>query len=117
MKLTAENVNKIVEACTDQDGEQVSGVRIMEFFSLQKIEHHRKTIVELLDQLPPHSHGPAGGSFLDACIDHNDIQWGEHYHVDRLLVLGIASGDIQFIYDRSQWSSLRGGMPMFRVIQ
>jgi hypothetical protein len=57
-------------------------------------------------------HQDAGGAtFLNACVDKNGTQWGEHRNIDQLLCLGIAIGKVSFPMPKEMWSMLPGGMP------
>lgn len=39
-------------------------------------------------------------------------QWGEHLNMEQLVVLGVASGNLQYCLPKQMWSMLPGGMPL-----
>lgn len=114
-KLTAQNVEQLFAECTCPDGESVEGVviRINLKTSGREVE-----IGELLSQLPDEFHIDKGGgwSFLNACNDRDGEQWtGFHATMEKLLMLGIASGQARILLPREMWDVLPGGMPYFAV--
>jgi hypothetical protein len=126
MKLTSENVNKVIMNCLF-DGEptlkekekaiMVEGVVGSYGFDPQKIENHVDDISSMLKQLPSGFQEKTGGgwSFLNACDREDGIQWGEQRDVEALLVLGIAARWAKIQLPRKLWSSFPGGMPYFVV--
>jgi hypothetical protein len=127
MELTAENVNKIFLDCLFKEkplkeGTEyipVVGVANMVGFIPDKVKEHSLEIKELLDQLHENFNESVGGgwSFLKAPFTKDDVQWGEHRNADELLMLGLASGCVQYqIEDRNMWALLPGNMPYFMVL-
>lgn len=125
--LTAENVGKIFEDCLFPEGTKeenlttdpvlVDGVTINIGFDPVKIKLHKEDIYGLLAQLPEQFQELSGGgwSFLNACLDKDGKQWGEHIHVEQLLALGIAADLAAYLMPREMWPMLPGGMPYFVV--
>lgn len=52
-----------------------------------------------------------GSSFLNACVDRDGVQWGEHVNVDELVMLGQGIGKLKFCLPRERWDVFPGGMP------
>jgi hypothetical protein len=124
MKLTAENVIKVAGDCMFKDGEDTSNMVTSEGivaafgFHPERLKEQKQNIIDLLDQLPDTFRiGEGGGwSFLNACMDKEGNQWGEHKHIELLVCLGQAvryarymMKDIAFI--------LPGGMPYVQIGQ
>lgn len=130
MKLTAENVEKVFMDCLfkpdelDSEGKLSSdpitaeGVMARYAFQKDRLESHRYEIISALGQLPPPFKESDGGgwSFLDACMDSDEGQWGEHIHIEHLMVLGLAIGKVRMTAPCMVWNSLPGGMPYFTVL-
>lgn len=126
-KLTASKVKETLYKCFFND-EELAGV-IASFlpahgvaaklgFHAGRVEENAALIKELCDQLPEafQEKGGEGGSFLNACVTRDGEQWGEHINVDELLMLGLASGWVQYNLPRDQWGMFPGGMPYFKVL-
>lgn len=124
MKLTSQNVDTVFMDCLFEDGEDTSNPAIAEGvinkfgFHKDRLESHKEEIKEMLQCLPDEFHREKGGgwTFLNACMDRDDIQWGEHQSIEKLLVLGIATGQAKIQMPREMWSILPGGMPYFQVL-
>ena len=124
MELTAQNVENIILDCLFKTGEDTSlavkaeGVLAKFGFHPERLAAHKAEIKELLFQLPePFQRGKGGGwSFLDACMTKDSVQWGEHRDIDRLLVLGIATGQAKILVPRDLWKRMPGRMPYFEVL-
>lgn len=83
-------------------------------FQPDRTRGYTEEIGQLLRDLPqPFSTG--GWSFLNGCLDRSDQQWGEQFHVEQLLVLGLATEQAGYCLPREVWSSLPGGVPYFWV--
>lgn len=132
MKLTAANVEKAFEHCLYGSGPDESpgaespaegGPLIVECvvhkfgFNRQRLNDLKRDIKIMLDQLHPFFQISAGGggSFLHACVTEDGEQWGEHRDIERLVALGIATGQARLQFPRSFWHALPGGMPYFVV--
>lgn len=118
IELTAKNVSKIFEETNvDVSNRKVNVLGRDLFFDILKLEKNKETIKELANQLPDSFMKSKGGgmSFLNACMDKTDCQWGEQTHVARLLALGMAIGYIEYCLPESMWKALPGGMPYFSV--
>jgi len=125
--LTADKVNEIFKDClfpygTSQesltdDATIVDSVTCKFGFDPVKIELHKPEIHNLLKQLPEKFQELSGGgwSFLNACVDKDGIQWGEHMNIEQLLSLGIAADLAAFLMPRDMWQVMPGGMPYFVV--
>jgi hypothetical protein len=124
MKLTPENVSNTIKACLfDKEPEDKSKAVIVEGivarfgFDPSKLKEQESNITEMLTQLPKEflKSGGGGFSFLQACMDKDGNQWGEHRNMDELVCLGIAIGKVRYCMPREVWTVLPGGVPYFTV--
>ena len=123
MKLTAENVEAIFYEClcdenTKSATQPYKGVRNTASFDLAALRKRHGDIEDLLDELPEGFHEGKGGgwSFLNACMDREGNQWGEHRHMEMLFLLGLAVGRVR---EPEPFASMRehlpGGMPYYVI--
>lgn len=123
-ELTAENVNELYRACLFKEGEEVLDPILVEgivnkfAFDRAKIKRYEVEISEMLSNLPKEFHRDTGGgwSFLNACMTRSNTQWGEHSDIEKLMCLGIASGQVELLMPRDTWGFMPGGTPYFMVI-
>ena len=117
MKLTAENVDKVFKECNVDKGIKVSVLKRDLFFDEIKLSEQQENIKDMANQLPSSflTSGGGGMSFLNACIDKDNCQWGEQINVARLLGLGLAIKYIDYCFPEEMWNILPGGMPYFTV--
>lgn len=125
--LTADKVKEVFVDCLFPDGTSVETMTIdaklvdcvtCKFgFDPVKIKLHKPEIHNLLKQLPEKFQELSGGgwSFLNACLDKDGKQWGEHSNIEQLLALGMAADLADFLMPREMWKMLPGGMPYFVV--
>ncbi len=99
-----------------EDTIQIEGINCEVIFSKNSLAVHRTEIVAMLNELSPSFKNEidGGNSFLAACMDKNDQQWGEHPDVERLYMLGLGLEMIITI-PRELWEICPGGMPYFIV--
>jgi hypothetical protein len=116
--LNPANVNAVFDACLATEGDEhsidVAGIVGGARFSLVKLIDHRGVIGGMLDQLPDQfkKSGGGGWSFLNACNDRDDRQWTSlHLVMERLFLLGIATGQAEWCLPREMWSAFPGGVP------
>ena len=122
--LTAEKVETITKDCLFHDGEDTSkAIKVLGLvnnfgFHPERLKGHKEEIKTLLMELPEtfHQSGGGGWSFLNACNDKNNRQWGEHINMEMLFVLGIGVGLAKWQMPRDMWSVLPGGMPYVVVL-
>lgn len=124
-ELTAVAVEKILVDCLFKDEEMpdpktppegailVQGVINNYGFHPERVASHKTEIVGLLEELDSSFHASGGGgmSFLNACVDKNGRQWGEHRNIEQLYVLGAAIGAASFPLPKQMWGMMPGGMP------
>lgn len=123
-KLTSDAVHALWLECCFKEGEArddaivIDGIVKLFWFQPSRIAENTRTIAELLAQLPPQFHANTGGgwSFLNACLDRNGNQWGEHRDMEALFCLGIAAGKARWQFPRDMWGVLPGGMPYVVVL-
>lgn len=120
MKLNVLNVQKVIKDCLLKESEIKDNEPICDFvigeglintfyFNTERLAQHDEDIVDMIDQLPEIEKGP---SFLNLCITTEGVYWGEHRDIEQLVVLGIASGNLDYCLPKEMWSKLPGGMPM-----
>jgi hypothetical protein len=122
-KLDAGQLSEIFNDCLYGDDENTTGyVRgdgIMHNFGFHpdRLNSHRQEISAMLDELPPEFHEDSGGgmSFLNACVDKNNRQWGEHQNMEQLFALGQAIGRVKSCFPRGMWNMLPGAMPYYVI--
>ena len=123
MNLTAENVSQIFTECLFKEGENTDnhivgeGVMTKVGFNPERFNEAAPKIEALLNELPDEFKANLGGgmSFINACVDKNGNQWGEHANVDQLVCLGLASGKLKYLMPREMWKVLPGAMPYLIV--
>jgi hypothetical protein len=128
--LTAENVKMVVMDVLFRDDEVQDGSPrnlddlvmvegLVNKFGLHKgrLESHRQDVADMLRGLPDgfRKSGGGGMSFLDACVDREGVQWGEHRDIDSLFVLGMGLGLAKYCAPREMWKVLPGGVPYMVV--
>lgn len=120
-KLTAKNVENIFINCYssgfNKDSIAGKGTLSQYFFNRKKINAVKNIIVSFLKQLPDEFQQSKGGgwSFLNACVDKEGNQWGEHKNIEQLIALGNALDLITFPIPKEIWNILPGGAPYFVV--
>lgn len=128
-KLTADRVRELMGRALFKDDERdpagivpqdavlVEGVTRTFGFHPGRLAEIKPDVDALLAELPEQFQGGKGGgwSFLNACMDRNDHQWGEHQDIEALVCLGIGAGSAAFLMPRDMWDVLPGGMPYFVV--
>lgn len=120
MKLSSSVLREIGKDCVTFDKDNsviVQGISHTGYYIKEKLEEHRAEIEELLDQLPSNFKKSSGGgwSFLNACMDKEENQWGEQIDVELLMMLGIAIGKVEYCLPREMWRMLPGGVPYFVI--
>lgn len=123
MKLTAQNVETVLNDCLFREGEDTSAKLIghgciRDFgFHPDRLAKRREDVKSMLSELPESFQQSKGGgwSFLNACQTRDGEQWGEHCHIEQLLALGTALSLAKILLPKEMWPALPGGMPYFSV--
>lgn len=124
MELTSENVDKIFKSCLFEKKEEVNdpkfveGIQMKVGFNPAKIKASKDDINSMIDELPENFKIDKGGgwSFLNMCVDKNEVQWtGMHTVVEQLLCLGLATGKLFYVAPREMWEVFAGGMPYIAI--
>lgn len=133
MKLTAENVQRVLDESLFPDptpdqgeayredcikrGKIIKGIVRSFCFAPDRIEAKRADIEDMLRQLPDEFRSDKGGgwSFLNACMDRDGVQWGEHRDMEALFALGIGIGAARELMPNMR-DVLPGGMPYYSVL-
>ena len=56
--------------------------------------------------------GGGGWSFMNMCVDKEDVQWTDfHQTIDELVCLGLSIEKLSYLMPREFWKVLPGGMP------
>jgi len=122
MKLNIKNVEQIFMNCLNNNRSDneiiINGVAHSFSFNPDKIEKYKDNIYSMLKELPKEFHKETGDgwSFLNACMDKNNNQWGEHRNIEQLFALGMACEIVKCVMPKELWSALPGGMPYYVVI-
>ena len=126
MELTSENLGKVFMDCLFTDKEEaekvepikVRGIVVNVGFHPDRLESHRGDVSDMLACLPDNFHKDKGGgwSFLNACMDKNEVQWGGHREMEQLFMLGIGLELVQWQLPREMWVTLPGGMPYVVIL-
>jgi hypothetical protein len=120
-ELTAEAVREVFRACLvdpgTEDAIQVDGIVHKVMLSKPKLTECKEQIEALLAELPDQFQEGGGGgwSFLNACLDRHDVQWGEHVDMERLFMLGMGIDKVVCQLPRELWVALPGGVPYYMV--
>ncbi len=130
MKLTTKAVHEIMRDCLFREEEYnptndeppadaiiVEGIRMKWAYHPGRTATHTDEIGALLAELPNEFQRTGGGgwSFLNACMDREGTQWGEHPDMEALFCLGIACGKARWLMGRDMWNVFPGGMPYVQV--
>ena len=116
IKLSAENVEAIFDRSATTRGNPIEGILTSVPMDVKPEDFDK--INELLNQLPKEFHAQTGGgwSFLNACTNRDGEQWtGLHSTMEKLVILGIAIGRVEYVIPRDMWSLLPGSVPYFVV--
>lgn len=122
-ELTAAAVEALLHRAQLKHDEVAAGAVLVDGV-VHKFGFHPQRLVEvkpevdaLLRMLPDQFRTDIGGgwSFLNACMDRDGRQWGEHRDIERLVCLGVGVGSATFVFPREMWKQLPGGMPYFAV--
>ena len=108
---------EIKEDKIPEDAILVDGITNKFGFHPNRILQHKNEIIALLNELPENFHVNKGGgwSFLNACIDKDGNQWGEHRNIEQLVCLGIGIKRVSYNLPRELWSALPGSLPYFII--
>jgi hypothetical protein len=120
-KLTTSAVEDIFKKCLFTEGEDTSNAMIVEGINMKfgfhpgRLEENKAAIRELLYELPDEFIKGGGWTFLNACVDKEGNQWGEHRNIEQLLCLGLATKQAGYVMTRDYWNIFPGGMPYIFV--
>lgn len=119
--IDAGRISEIVRACLfgrneDQNDMVVAkGITRTFGFHPDRLEMHQAEVADMLRQLPEEFHND-GWSFLNACVDREGSQWGEHRNIEELFALGQAMEMVRCPLPKEMWSALPGGMPYYTIV-
>jgi len=95
---------------------EAEGIKSTFGFHPDRVEKHRKKIIEFLKEMPEEFSKGGGWSFLNLCNTEDGKQWtGLHVIMEQLVCLGIAIGKVSYCLPREMWSALPGGMPYVQI--
>ena len=123
-KIDAQGVETVLRDCLFRPEESTDSAILVDAvnckfgFHPQRLELHRQQVQQWLSALPHEFRKSSGGgwSFLQACLDEDGEQWGEHKNVQELLSLGMGLGLVKCQTPRELWAVLPGGMPYYVVL-
>ena len=123
MELTAENVEKIYKECHCDKGSKnsitIEGIQNSDTYNKTSLEKHKDDIKNMLNQLPDNFKKSAGGgwSFLNMCMRKDDYQWtGLHRTMEKLMTMGIATKQVEYLLPSNMWGILPAGMPYIAIL-
>jgi hypothetical protein len=87
----------------------IRGINKSAYFDPDKLREHREAIKAMVAELPDSF--SQGWTFHNACVDKHGNHWGEHPNVEELMMLGLATCFITYMFEREIWSILPGCMP------
>ena len=117
MKLTDENVQTLFYKCLANEPEGVVINGIVASYRMN-VKGSEIDISNLLSQLPDAFHQGKGGgyTFLDMCQTNSGEQWTDlHRTMEQLIVMGLATGEVEFPLPRDVWAILPGGVPYITI--
>ena len=126
LRENVKEIQKIIKYCLYNDDEVVNreipegaiiakGIRMHIAFHPDRLNECEDKIEELINDLPETFN--EGWSFLNMCLDRNNNEWtSSHRTMDELLILGLASGKLEYCCEREMWNVLPGGMPYVKRI-
>lgn len=118
--LSIKKVKEVYEYCILSESEVSEHEPIVDFtmgegvayagvFNSERLAEKKEEIANMVDELADIEKGP---SFLTLCMDKNGRQWtGEHFIMDCLVQLGVATEALCYTLDRDMWDALPGGVP------
>jgi hypothetical protein len=118
--IDASRISEILKDCLFKEGEDTDAAVVGEGitrnfgFHPKRLKGYHAEVSEMLLQLPEEFHYN-GWSFLNACVDRDGNQWGDHPNVEELFALGQAMGMVVCPVPRELWSLFPGGMPYYTV--
>lgn len=95
----------------------VEGVHANVGFSPKNLEKYEEKVVEFLNDLDEKFFEGTGDgySFLHVPFDKEGHQWGEQRDGDRLMMLGIALGYVEYLMPKMFWGMLPGSVPYYVI--
>jgi hypothetical protein len=124
MVLSSQKVRDIFMECLFKEGEatdnmvKAEGIMHTFGFNPERLSTHKDKIMSLLLDLPVEFLQSCGGgySFLNACMNKDNIQWtGDHATMEQLLCLGLATQQASYVMPKEMWGLFPGGMPYFTI--
>ena len=123
MKIDPSQIETVLRDClfdpaeSTSDAVVVEGIRATFHFHPRRLESHAPQIQRWLMALPHgfRRHEGGGWTFLNACMDEDGNQWGEHRDMDVLFSLGLGLGLVKPVLPREMWDVLPGGMPYYVI--
>lgn len=110
-------VDSLLPTNHTDDTKCISVYAITNVFCLdpEKVEKHRAEIYSLMEELPnefwEEPIGQGGFSFIRLPSTKENEQWGEQMNAQELMVLGLASGYMQYLFGPKLWKFLPGAVP------
>ena len=121
------NATRVEEVFFDslfRDGEDTTnhvkaeGIMTNVGFHPERLNGNKAEIAAMLDNLSDMFKATGGGgmSFLEACYDKQGNQWtGMHATMEKLFLMGLATGKAKCLMPREMWGVLPGGMPYYLI--
>ena len=82
-------------------------------FHPERLAAHKQEIADIIAEMNPVFHKSSGGgwTFLNLCMDKNDVQWGEQINCQELVALAIATEQGGYCLPKKMWDALPGSVP------
>jgi hypothetical protein len=118
MPISAYRVQALFNEVTNSNRKSLQTVQGFSQDFLIDTTGHEEEIGQMLQELPEKFHEKTGDgwSFLNAFEDKDGNIWtGFHFVVEQLLVMGIATGRVSWLFPDTMWPYLPGHAPYFVV--
>lgn len=123
-ELNESEVNRLFNAClchdelknlNDHDIIHVEGIHHSANLRTKRIEENYDDITLYLSQLPDKF--KKGWTFLEFGVNKKGDKWTSHFETaEKLLLLGIAAGRVEYINTRNVWEILPSGLPYVKIV-
>jgi len=123
--LTSQRVDELFAQCLHRGGKdgtpvRLQGIKERVVLHAGRLKARRKEIAALLAQMPDQfraeqNGGGGGWSLLSGHLDRHGNHWAEHATIERLFLLGMGIGKVEYFMPRKAWHALPGGMPYYVI--
>lgn len=123
--LSDQVVNEIFRGCLHQHGDNPLTTTPVQHithevarFNQPRLDNHRQEIHQLVSQLSNNFRKDGGASYFYSQLDREGHRWTRFEPIqERLVQLGFAIGEIEFVHERRYWPALYQGRPLLYITQ